>query len=603
MCTSSQTPCGPANSLRSRASIDRSDQPQDPGYRLRQDAIEGRSGQGTQGSIRSDLAKAAQGTEGLLADRQASDLPLSRKDPRRSTSRSNDPNLLQDGSRSSPTEQTRNAAHFKTFLCDGTLGGRSRLDGNQQIVGPQQLRDDDGLSALPQTTSWDRPQSDRLAASQAMPQMGRSDFGTRFDAGTGATGGTDGNASETLSVHDILRRYTPLFFAKQGDSLAWQVESTLTRIGYCRTKSLGSHVYHCGQCDHRVTVHNSCGDRNCPQCAGARRASWIDKTAGLLLPDMPYFQVVFTIPDTLSSLVLGNRRELYNLLFRSAWGSLNQSIRKENGQQASAAMVLHTWNQKLEHHPHVHALVPGAAPSLDGTAWVPHRMTKGTIHEKPVPFLVDNKRLGLRFRDKFVAGIERLVKNGKLEVVDMNELKKIIANLSDRDWVVYIEGPPTATSSPEHVLKYLARYLTGGPISDRRLIGDSDGMVSFLARKGDGSDKQIQVDRTGVEFVRLWSLHILPKRFTKSRIFGGWSNNQRSSFLDRCRNLRSSLEPTAQSQPVEEPKKPEEKEARVQVCPKCESEMKLESSQQRPSWRILFTGPDHEEWQEWMGSG
>lgn len=466
MCQSSKAPCGPANSVRSGAAIDRSDQPQDPGHRLRSDATQSRSRKGSQGSVRSHLAQTAQGTQGLLADRQASDLPVSRQDSRRSATRSNNPNLLQDGSRTGTAEQARYAAHFKTFLCDGTLGGRSRLDGHQQIVGPQQLRDDDGLSALPKTTSRDGTQSDRLATSQAMPEMGRPDNGTTV--GRGATGGTDGNASETLSVHDILRKYTPKLLAKQGDTLAWQVTSTLARIGYCRTKSLGSHVYHCGQCDHRVTVCNSCGDRNCPQCAGARRASWLDRTAGLLLPDMPYFQVVFTIPDTLSPLILGNRRELYNLLFRSAWGSLNQSLRKENGQQASAAMVLHTWNQKLEHHPHVHALVPGAAPSLDGTTWVPCRMTKGTIHDKPVPFLVDNKRLGWRFRDKFVAGLERLVKIGKLEVVDMDELKKIIANLSDRDWVVYIEGPPTEKSSPEHVLKYLARYLTGGPISDLR---------------------------------------------------------------------------------------------------------------------------------------
>jgi len=93
---------------------------------------------------------------------------------------------------------------------------------------------------------------------------------------------------------------------------------------------------------------------------------------------------------------------------------------------------------------------------------------------------------------------------------------------------------PSETSSPEHVLKYLARYLTGGPISDKRLLEESNGKVAFLARAGDGSDKQIRVERTGVEFVRLWSLHILPKGFTKSRFFGGWSNNQRASFLNRC---------------------------------------------------------------------
>ena len=173
---------------------------------------------------------------------------------------------------------------------------------------------------------------------------------------------------------------------------------------------------------------------------------------------MPYFQVVFTIPDTLSSLVLGNRRELYNLLFRSAWNSLNQSIRKENRQQASAAMVLHTWNQKLEHHPHV----------------------LGTVS----------------------------------------------------DW--------------------------------RSDLGQT-------------ADRRIE-----------W----------QSRILG-----QRRPFLQLCGKLRDTLGLPAPIKKAEIPKQSKAIELKVQVCPKCESAMELESSQQRPSWRILFTGPEHPEWCAWMESG
>ena len=154
----------------------------EPRHRLSQDATQSRSGQRTQGPIRADLTQASQRTERLLADRQASDLPVSRQDGRRSTSQCDDPNLLQDGSRPSSVEQARNAAHFKALLCDGTLGGRSRLDGNQQIVGSQQLRDNNGLPALPTTASRDCAQSDRLASGKAMPQLGRSNFGSAFAA-------------------------------------------------------------------------------------------------------------------------------------------------------------------------------------------------------------------------------------------------------------------------------------------------------------------------------------------------------------------------------------------------------------------------------------
>ncbi|MDA1055996.1 MAG: transposase zinc-binding domain-containing protein, partial [Planctomycetota bacterium] len=143
-----------------------------------------------------------------------------------------------------------------------------------------------------------------------------------------------------------------------------------------------------------MPVYNSCTDRHCPQCRGASRADWVDKTAPLLRGGTEYFQVVFTLPDKLSSLVLGNRRALYRLLFRSAASALQRSIGKECGMPAASTMVLHTWNQRLGHHAHIHALVPGSGPSLDGTRWVPCRYTQATRQKPARPFLVDNKELG-----------------------------------------------------------------------------------------------------------------------------------------------------------------------------------------------------------------
>ena len=152
-------------------------------------------------------------------------------------------------------------------------------------------------------------------------------------------------------------------------------------------------------------------------------------------------------------------------------------------------------------------------------------MTKGTIHEPPKPFLVDNKRLGWQFRDAFIAGVTRLQKAGKLKVVDSVVLKETLATLKLIDWVVFIEGPPKPDSKPEHVLKYLARYITGGPVANSRLIANEAGDVTFWARSTDKSKKgeRVKVTYRGVEFVRRWTLHILPKGFTRSRFFGGWS--------------------------------------------------------------------------------
>lgn len=149
-------------------------------------------------------------------------------------------------------------------------------------------------------------------------------------------------------------------------------------------------------------MNNSCGDRHCPQCAGAKRADWLTSTSQLLLPGITYFQVVFTIPDKLSSLALGNREEMYDLLFRAAWKTLKAVIADEQLFEAAAVMVLHTWNQKLEAHTHVHALVPGGGPALTGDRrWINSR--RPDVKHCDGKYLVDSEELKSEFRDNFRA--------------------------------------------------------------------------------------------------------------------------------------------------------------------------------------------------------
>jgi hypothetical protein len=121
-----------------------------------------------------------------------------------------------------------------------------------------------------------------------------------------------------------------------------QVKSVLSKILLCRTPTLKSHVYECPQCEGRFHVYNSCTDRHCPLCSGARRANWLEKTRALLLPGVTYFQVVFTLPDKLAPLILGNRKPLYDLLFRSAWRALETTLRQQGKFHPAALMVLHT---------------------------------------------------------------------------------------------------------------------------------------------------------------------------------------------------------------------------------------------------------------------
>jgi hypothetical protein len=283
---------------------------------------------------------------------------------------------------------------------------------------------------------------------------------------------------------------------------------------------------------------------------------------------------------------------------------LQRAIGAECGRQAAAAMVLHTWNQRLGHHPHVHALVPGSGPSLDGTRWAPCRYTQARPKKPARPFLVDNQALGRRFRDSYLRGVRRLIKAGVLEIVDPAKLSTILADVQSHDWVVFIQPPPKNTSDPADVLKYLARYLTGGPISDRRLIEVKGGRVYFWARSGDKSGRRVRVSLPTLEFIRCWTLHILPKGFTKSRGYGGWSNTRRAAYQQQCDRLQPTpASTTATDLPVPPPPALESPPDETVKCPHCRTEMKLESHRRRPSWRELFYGPDHPRWMEWRGSG
>jgi hypothetical protein len=401
-------------------------------------------------------------------------------------------------------------------------------------------------------------------------------------------------------VIDILKTYAAEYVATHAAAAVPQVQSTLAKLSLCRTPALGHHRYRCERCDHEATVYNSCGDRHCPQCAGAKRADWLDSTAALLLPEVPYFQVVFTIPDQLSSLALGNRRALFDLLFRSAWSALKQVIEAEQQFEPAAAMVLHTWNQKLDAHVHVHALVPGGGPSLKkpGT-W---QSSRPPAHENQRRmWLVDADELRVAFRDQFLRGLRSLRRRHKLQLTgawaflrEEAAFEDWVKPLEDVSWVTYIQRPPEH-SSPEHVVKYLARYMTGGPISDRRLVSHHQRSVMFRARSGTihgGSDQTEEVALRGVEFVRRWCLHILPRGYTKTRRFGGYSNRHRARYMAECRTLRGNEEPDASDPATTTPRDA----VHGSLCPHCEIPLRLVRRLDRPGWSHVMNSPHRPFW-------
>ena len=375
-----------------------------------------------------------------------------------------------------------------------------------------------------------------------------------------------------------------------------QVQSVLSKISVCRTSAMGASWHWCSQCDTGIRIANSCGDRHCPQCRGASRAAWVDSALKKIVPGVDYYQVVFTMPEELSSLALGNRKVIFNLLFHTAWRSLKKVLADEQQYEAAASLVLHTWNQRLESHVHLHAVVPGGGPSLvDPGTW---KNAVPPPHERQSrPWLADADVLRVEFRQQFLAGLRRLQTKGELklegdwsDLQDGDAFEAFLKPLEAKSWVTYIQPPPTESSQPADIVKYLARYLTGGPISDHRLVSDTNGQVTFTARAGTtqgGSEEIEEVSLPALEFVRRWCLHILPHGFTKTRSYGGFSNHHCQRYIAECRELQQhdGLLEGAELTVVDAA------EASCgRPCATCGCELELIERVHRTGWRDIFSG-------------
>jgi hypothetical protein len=369
-----------------------------------------------------------------------------------------------------------------------------------------------------------------------------------------------------LEVADVIRSCGPTFLDQFGDSLSSEQRRVLDDLARCRTAALGGHVEACDQCGHQRIAYNSCRNRHCPKCQGTAAAQWLDARAAELLP-VEYFHVVFTVPELIGPIALQNPRVLYGILFQAAAETLSQIAAdpKHLGAKIGILAVLHTWGQNLQHHPHVHCVVPGGGLSPDGSRWIACRPG----------FFLPVRLLSCVFRGKFLSLLRNAFNRGQLsfhgklsELSDPCQFQQRLAASVQTDWVVYAKRP---FGGPAQVLKYLARYTHRVAITNCRLVALEDGKIRFLWKdytKG-GREKTMTVDAS--EFLRRLLLHVLPSGFVRIRHYGFLSNRLRHERVAACRALlesASTLERPPTS-PSVEPVVSDMEPVSTAVCPQC----------------------------------
>ena len=333
-------------------------------------------------------------------------------------------------------------------------------------------------------------------------------------------------------VADIFRQHGQEFLSKWGHVLNWQQIRTLRDIGACQTWRLGEHVRQCDTCSRQVTAFNSCRNRHCPKCQANARHRWLEARRAELLP-VRYVHVVFTLPHELAPLALVNKKVIYDLLFRLSAETLLEFARDPRllGAEIGFFSVLHTWNQKLEHHPHVHSVVPEGGIAPDGSCWVRPRYD----------WFLPVKAMAKAFRGKFVEALREAFAAGELRfpgqmknLAVQHAFSALLRQSCRHKWVVYAKRP---FGGPDHVLEYLGNYTHRIAISNHRLLGLEDGKVSFRWRDSAHKNKKRVMALRIEEFLRRFFLHVLPMGFVRIRHFGLFSNRLRKVSLETCRRL------------------------------------------------------------------
>ena len=287
----------------------------------------------------------------------------------------------------------------------------------------------------------------------------------------------------------------------------------LNKIALCRTAVLGGHEEKCDNCGTVRYSYNSCGDRHCPKCQAAKQTFWIDDLIKSTLP-VKHFHIVFTVPHELNAVCLHNQRMYYDLLFAAVSQTLRSFGYTHYGVESGAVCVLHTWGQNLSLHPHIHCIVPAAGYTLDGQ-W------KNIGHSGQ--YLYPVHQLSDAFKGSFLDSLKRSLRKQN-ELVLFNAA---VQQAYKTKWVVHCEP---SLAGADHVVKYLGQYTHRIAITNQRILNIAGDKVTFIAKDYRDNAVKKTVTLDGIEFLRRFTMHILPRQFVKIRRFGIYNHTTKRNL-------------------------------------------------------------------------
>jgi Putative transposase/Transposase zinc-binding domain len=339
-------------------------------------------------------------------------------------------------------------------------------------------------------------------------------------------------ARTELEVADIVRHHGAAYRQSHAGTLNRAQLRVLRALEICRTETLGGHIDACDACGHTRISYNSCRNRHCPKCQALARAEWLEARKADLLP-VPYFHVVFTIPEPVAAIAFQNQRVVYDILFRTAAATLKTIAAdpRHLGAEIGFIAVLHTWGQTLQYHPHLHCVVPGGGLAPDGEGWIACRPG----------FFLPVRVLSSLFRRLFLEALAAAFRAGELsfhaslgELAEPARFAQLLDAARGVTWVVYAKPP---FGGPEPVFEYLGRYTHRVAISNSRLVRIEDGSVAFRWKDYRHHDRQKVMTLEADEFLRRFLLHVLPDGFQRIRHYGLLGNRGRATKLALCRRL------------------------------------------------------------------